>query len=76
MTPHIPYKKNYSRGVFQEKGLLPIWSKYMVKVLGDKTLGYDESETFQLPEGFDPCKDNGDVNFESASETGLDDFFD
>lgn len=24
----------------------------------------------------DPCKDNGDVNFESASETGLDDFFD
>lgn len=55
---------------------LPIWSKYMVKVLGDKTLGYDENETFQLPEGFDPCKDNGDVNFESASETGLDDFFD
>ena len=34
---------------------LPIWSKYMVKVLGDKTLGYDENETFQLPEGFDPC---------------------
>ena len=55
---------------------LPIWSKYMVKVLGDKTLGYDENETFQLPEGFDPCKNNGDVNFESASETGLDDFFD
>ena len=55
---------------------LPIWSKYMVKVLGDKTLGYDESETFQLPEGFDPCKDNGDVNSEPASETGLDDFFD
>ncbi len=55
---------------------LPIWSKYMVKVLGDKTLGYDENETFQLAEGFDPCKDNGDVNFESASETGLDDFFD
>jgi len=48
----------------------------MVKVLGDKTLGYDENETFQLPEGFDPCKNNGDVNFESASETGLDDFFD
>ena len=55
---------------------LPIWSKYMVKVLGDKTLGYDENETFQLPEGFDPCKDNGDVNSEPASETGLDDFFD
>jgi len=55
---------------------LPIWSKYMVKVLGDKTLGYDESETFQLPEGFDPCKDNGDVDLEPASEIGLDDFFD
>ena len=37
---------------------LPIWAKYMVKVLGDKSLGYDENETFQLPEGFDPCKDN------------------
>lgn len=55
---------------------LPIWSKYMVKVLGDKTLGYDENETFQLPEGFDPCKDNGDVDFEPAQESGLDDFFD
>ena len=38
---------------------LPIWAKYMVKVLGDKSLGYDENETFQLPEGFDPCKDSG-----------------
>lgn len=25
---------------------LPIWTKYMVKVLGDKSLGYDENETF------------------------------
>ena len=41
---------------------LPIWTKYMVKVLGDKSLGYDENETFQLPEGYDPCKD--DVNLE------------
>ena len=32
---------------------LPIWTKYMVKVLGDKSLGYDENETFQLPEGYD-----------------------
>ena len=30
---------------------LPIWTKYMVKVLGDKSLGYDENETFQVPEG-------------------------
>ena len=56
---------------------LPIWAKYMVKVLGDKSLGYDENETFQLPEGFDPCKDSGyeDADAEPASEMGLDDLF-
>jgi penicillin-binding protein 1A len=49
----------------------------MVKVLGDKSLGYDENETFQLPEGFDPCKDSGyeDEDAEPASEMGLDDLF-
>ena len=26
MTPHVPYKKHYSRGFFQEQGLLSIWS--------------------------------------------------
>lgn len=36
---------------------LPIWSKYMVKVFADPSLGYDANEEFQLPEGFDPCKD-------------------
>lgn len=56
---------------------LPIWAKYIVKVLGDKSLGYDENETFQLPEGFDPCKDSGyeDADEEPASEMGLDDLF-
>lgn len=54
---------------------LPIWAKYMVKVFGDKSLGYDENETFQLPEGFDPCKDNEYENEEPASEIGLDDLF-
>jgi len=24
--PHVPYKNHYSRGQFQEQGLLPIWS--------------------------------------------------
>ena len=51
---------------------LPIWTKYMVKVLGDKSLGYDENETFQLPEGYDPCKDDinleGDTNIEEPIE--------
>ena len=54
---------------------LPIWTKYMVKVLGDKSLGYDENETFQLPEGYDPCKDDvnleGDTHIEEPIE-GLD----
>ena len=45
------------------------------EVFGDKSLGYDENETFQLPEGFDPCKDNEYENEEPASEIGLDDLF-
>lgn len=57
---------------------LPIWAKYMVKVLGDKSLGYDENETFQLPEGYDPCKDDvnleGDTHIEEPIE-GLDELF-
>ena len=57
---------------------LPIWTKYMVKVLGDKSLGYDENETFQLPEGYDPCKDDvnleGDTHIEEPKE-GLDELF-
>lgn len=54
---------------------LPIWAKYMVKVYGDKSLGYDETETFKLPEGFDPCKDNGEESMESSADIGLDDLF-
>lgn len=57
---------------------LPIWTKYMVKVLGDKSLEYDENETFQLPEGYDPCKDDvnleGDTHIEEPIE-GLDELF-
>ena len=57
---------------------LPIWTKYMVKVLSDKSLGYDENETFQLPEGYDPCKDDvnleGDTHIEEPIE-GLDELF-
>lgn len=57
---------------------LPIWTKYMVKVLGDKSLGYDENETFQLPESYDPCKDDvnleGDTHIEEPIE-GLDELF-
>lgn len=57
---------------------LPIWAKYMVKVYGDKSLGYNETETFKLPEGYDPCHDNGEEGSyeEPTPEMGLDDLFD
>jgi penicillin-binding protein 1A len=37
---------------------LPIWGLYMQKVYKDKSLGYSESERFQIPDGFDPCGDS------------------
>ncbi|WP_300703165.1 transglycosylase domain-containing protein [Bacteroides sp.] len=55
---------------------LPIWAKYMVKVFGDKSLGYDENERFQLPEGFDPCKDTPEENTNVEEPIGgLDELF-
>ena len=57
---------------------LPIWVKYMTKVYGDETLGYDETETFQLPEGFDPCKDDMGVDEDQMIDEpveGLDELF-
>ncbi len=58
---------------------LPIWTKYMQKVLADKSLGYDPQETFDLPEGFDPCRDilesdGSEVIIEETGE-GIDDLF-
>lgn len=38
---------------------LPIWALYMKKVLADPTLGYSETEDFDIPDWFDPeagCK--------------------
>lgn len=38
---------------------LPIWAKYMQKVLADEELGYSDTEQFDIPEWFDPnagCK--------------------
>ena len=57
---------------------LPIWVKYMTKVYGDETLGYDETETFQLPEGFDPCKDDMGADEDQMIDEpveGLDELF-
>ncbi|MBO8439569.1 MAG: transglycosylase domain-containing protein [bacterium] len=33
---------------------LPIWAKYMQRVLNDSTLGYDATQQFDIPEWFDP----------------------
>ncbi len=38
---------------------LPIWAKYMQKVLADESLGYSATEQFDIPDWFDPnagCK--------------------
>ena len=39
---------------------LPVWAYFMQKVFADHRLGYRQSATFALPDGFDPCsKDDG-----------------
>ena len=56
---------------------LPIWGLYMKKVFADKSLGYSQEDTFEIPEGFDPCKDilvSDDAPAIQESE-GLDDLF-
>jgi len=58
---------------------LPIWANYMNKVYADKSLGYDDTDTFELPENYDPCATNSMNNEEEIivqpSTEGLDDLF-
>jgi penicillin-binding protein 1A len=55
---------------------LPIWALYMNKVYADKSLGYDQTERFKLPEGFDPCgSGEGDPSTTPTESTGIDDLF-
>ncbi|MBQ8673739.1 MAG: transglycosylase domain-containing protein [Bacteroides sp.] len=58
---------------------LPIWAKYMAKVLADKSLGYDETETFDLPEDYDPCGTLSPEGEQTEPQTqpaeGLDELF-
>lgn len=55
---------------------LPIWALYMNKVYADKSLGYDQTERFKLPEGFDPCSSGeGDPSTTPTESTGIDDLF-
>ena len=40
---------------------LPIYALYMQKVYKDKTLGYSEDETFEIPEKYaNPCSEGGE----------------
>jgi len=56
---------------------LPIWGLYMNKVYADKSLGYSQDEKFEIPEGFDPCKDilANDEAPAIKDSKGLDDLF-
>lgn len=51
---------------------LPIWAMYMNKVYANPDLGYDPAEEFELPEDFNPCEDNFEVDYDNP---GLDSFF-
>lgn len=64
-------KMTYGQGA---AAALPIWAIYMKKVFADKTLGYSEDETFDLPEGFDPCA-GSETPTEESKQAGLDDLF-
>lgn len=56
---------------------LPICAEFLQKVYADKSLGYSQSEEFDIPNGFDPCAssliDEGEV-VEVDESVGLEDF--
>lgn len=41
---------------------LPIWAYYMRKVFADPSLGYDQTETFDIPEDFNPCNTDTEID--------------
>ena len=47
---------------------LPIWAYFMKKVFADRSLGYDPNETFDIPEGFDPCQSEFDEYIDGGIE--------
>jgi penicillin-binding protein 1A len=53
---------------------LPVWGLYMKKVFADKTLGYEQTETFQIPEDFRPCGDKEEEDHPTTPQE-LDDLF-
>lgn len=53
---------------------LPVWGLFMQKVYADKSLGYSQKDTFNIPKDFDPCKDILEES-EPIDNVGLDDLF-
>ena len=54
---------------------LPVWALYMKKVYEDESLGYTQTETFDVPAGFNPC--GSDLNLPVAADIlPADDTFD
>lgn len=57
---------------------LPIYALYMQKVYADKTLGYSEEESFEIPEKFaNPCStEDGEEDLTTPPDTGgIDEMF-
>ena len=40
---------------------LPVYALFMKRVYGDETLGYSQSDQFDIPSGFDPCYSEDDM---------------
>lgn len=56
---------------------LPICANFLKKVYADTRLGYSQTENFDMPENFDPCKAREEVyeNEEIDESIGLDNLF-
>lgn len=54
---------------------LPIFALYMQKVYADPTLGYSETETFDVPAGFSPCGNRTRQDDMPADTQGIDKMF-
>ena len=65
---------NYGQGA---SASLPICAGFLKKVYADASLGYSQSEQFDMPAGFDPCANTTlDAPAEEIDESiGLDDLF-
>ena len=58
---------------------LPVWAIYMTKVYADPSLGYSQSETFDIPAGFNPCGNGANLPVAAdiaPADVTIDDLFD